>query len=91
MLPQSIFLSLFIIAGDIMKSPDEKNAMCQACTDTDGRFSYCCDYLHHNDESRKSQKKRKKKKDFDPVELSKKISYFFFFSVIEISLQISAK
>lgn len=42
-----------------MKSPDEKNAMCQACMDTDGRFSYCCDYLHHNDKSLKSKKNLK--------------------------------
>lgn len=39
-----------------MKSPDEKSAMCRACMDTDCRFSYCCDYLHHNEESPKFPK-----------------------------------
>lgn len=42
-------VSFFIIAGDVMKSPDEKDVMCQACMDTNCLFSCCCDYLQHNE------------------------------------------
>lgn len=46
--PQTIFLSLFIVAGNYMKSLDEKDAICRVCMDTDCCFSCRCDYWQHN-------------------------------------------
>ena len=49
--PTNHFLSLFNIAGEYMRSPDKKDVMCRACTDTVCRFSCWCDYLQHNEEA----------------------------------------